>query len=96
MVPPNTEESFKEQRSVNLVHDHDALVEMKFRVAGLAEINEDHEVRLRALENERVRKLEDQQNEWKGALKTWGIIWLVFQVALNFLVPLLLHKSGIP
>lgn len=84
-MPARSDEPIQERREVNLVGDHDAIVEMKFRAAGLAEIVEDHEKRLRTLENERVRKLEDQQSEWKGALKTWAIVILLSQVALQMI-----------
>ena len=82
---PNSEELLKEKREVNLINDHDSLLEMKFKSATLADIVTDHENRIRTLENDRVRKLEDQQNEWKGGLKTWAIIILVIQLMLNVL-----------
>lgn len=83
--PPEREEGLKDRREVNIVGDHDAITELKFKAAELAEIGKDHEGRLRELENKRVRHLEDQQNEWRGALKNWGIWILLFQVCLNLL-----------
>ena len=83
MAPP--EQEGKDRRIIDLVADHDRLVELNFRVSGVADVSNDHEERIRGLENTRVRKLEDQQNEWKGALKSWGIILLIVELLLNFL-----------
>lgn len=78
-------ESLNDNRKVNIIHDHDSLVEMKFKVAALADIDDDHESRIRDLENRRVRTLENQQHEWKGALKTWGIVLLLAELILTII-----------
>lgn len=90
MAPP--EQEGKDRRIIDLVADHDRLVELNFRVSGVADVSNDHEERIRELESTRVRKLEDQQNEWKGALKSWGILLLIVELLLNFLQFYMVHK----
>lgn len=84
--PPEDRPAQPDRRQIDLIKDHDDLVEVKFKMASLSEVKVDHEERLRDLELTRIPKIEGQQNEWKGALKTWGIFLLLVELFLNILI----------
>lgn len=83
MVPADGGQN--DRRKSDFLADHDTLVELKLKTSEIAGIMNDHEMRVRHLESVRVRRLEDQQNEWKGALKTWAIIILIVEIAMNLI-----------
>lgn len=77
MERKNSEDEIVERRRINLFEDHDILMNLKFQSGNLADIDIDHE--------KRIRIIEGQQYEWKGALKTWGIIIILIQLGISII-----------
>ena len=70
----NKRDNIEEKRLVNLVADHDKVIELIIQHSNLAEINADHELRLRSTEKQII----EWHGELKGYVKVFGVVIFLF------------------